>query len=75
MDRTQVCGTCNPGSTPGGSTIRKSPLRVFSNGAPKQGAFTPCGQESKAVAMFTSEAGSQTLSRFGVKRTNILSDL
>ena len=35
MDRTQVCGTCNPGSIPGESTKRKENL--------------PCGRFSRFV--------------------------
>lgn len=30
MDRTQVCGTCNPGSIPGESTNERAPSGAFS---------------------------------------------
>lgn len=46
MDRMQVCGTCDSGSIPGGSTKQKQPIRAVFVYCAEEGRFelpVPCG--------------------------------
>lgn len=71
MDKTSVCGTDAPGSTPGESTNATKTICT----AAGRFAFVSRMHVLTITNVKTAEAGEEALSRIGAQRTIILSDL